>query len=121
MFSLFCLPNASTEHWGGGAVAQLGERLVCNQEATGSIPVSSTRIKSESLLVLLAANNLMLGVNRGNRYKYRIRSYRWLLGAEHWVERRHSRKANALENTQNPLRRGAGNRSQTTVFSEDDV
>ncbi len=27
-----------------GAVAQLGERLVCNQEATGSIPVSSTRI-----------------------------------------------------------------------------
>jgi hypothetical protein len=25
-----------------GAVAQLGERLVCNQEATGSIPVSST-------------------------------------------------------------------------------
>jgi hypothetical protein len=28
---------------GFGAVAQLGERLVCNQEATGSIPVSSTR------------------------------------------------------------------------------
>ena len=27
---------------GVGAVAQLGERLVCNQEATGSIPVSST-------------------------------------------------------------------------------
>jgi hypothetical protein len=27
-----------------GAVAQLGERLVCNQEATGSIPVSSTKI-----------------------------------------------------------------------------
>src|ERR1022692_5139222 len=27
-----------------GAVAQLGERLVCNQEATGSIPVSSTRV-----------------------------------------------------------------------------
>ena len=26
-----------------GAVAQLGERLVCNQEATGSIPVSSTK------------------------------------------------------------------------------
>jgi hypothetical protein len=29
---------------GYGAVAQLGERLVCNQEATGSIPVSSTKI-----------------------------------------------------------------------------
>ena len=25
-----------------GAVAQLGERLICTQEATGSIPVSST-------------------------------------------------------------------------------
>ena len=31
---------------GVGAVAQLGERLVCNQEATGSIPVSSTRNRS---------------------------------------------------------------------------
>jgi hypothetical protein len=29
--------------WVYGAVAQLGERLVCNQEATGSIPVSSTK------------------------------------------------------------------------------
>ena len=29
-----------------GAVAQLGERLVCNQEATGSIPVSSTNFIS---------------------------------------------------------------------------
>ena len=29
--------------WVKGAVAQLGERLVCNQEATGSIPVSSTK------------------------------------------------------------------------------
>jgi hypothetical protein len=26
-----------------GAVAQLGERLVCNQEVAGSIPVGSTR------------------------------------------------------------------------------
>jgi hypothetical protein len=34
----------ATESWPlFGAVAQLGERLVCNQEATGSIPVSSTR------------------------------------------------------------------------------
>ena len=43
-----------------GAVAQLGERLVCNQEATGSIPVSSTRILLMkrailALLCLLAA------------------------------------------------------------------
>ena len=35
--------------WVQGAVAQLGERLVCNQEATGSIPVSST--KSFSLAI----------------------------------------------------------------------
>jgi hypothetical protein len=26
-----------------GAIAQLGERLVCNQEVIGSIPISSTR------------------------------------------------------------------------------
>ena len=32
-----------------GAVAQLGERLVCNQEATGSIPVSSTIFDREMI------------------------------------------------------------------------
>ena len=42
-----------------GAVAQLGERLVCNQEATGSIPVSSTN------------SNLILGVRSS--------------GIEYWV------------------------------------
>ncbi len=26
-----------------GAIAQLGERLLCKQEVTGSIPVGSTR------------------------------------------------------------------------------
>jgi hypothetical protein len=30
-----------------GAVAQLGERLVRNEEATGSIPVSSTKPKAQ--------------------------------------------------------------------------
>jgi hypothetical protein len=34
--------------WVKGAVAQLGERLVCNQEATGSIPVSSTKTFNDS-------------------------------------------------------------------------
>ena len=29
---------------GAGAIAQLGERLLCKQEVTGSIPVGSTRI-----------------------------------------------------------------------------
>ena len=28
--------------FGGGAVAQLGERLLCKQEVVGSIPISST-------------------------------------------------------------------------------
>jgi len=37
------------------------------------------------------------------------------------LKRQHWLKANALEKIQSPLRRGAGNRSQTTVFSEDDV
>ncbi len=35
-----------------GAVAQLGERLVCNQEATGSIPVSSTRKNGIGLSII---------------------------------------------------------------------
>jgi hypothetical protein len=29
-----------------GAIAQLGERLLCKQEVTGSIPVGSTRFSS---------------------------------------------------------------------------
>ena len=32
---------------GSGAVAQLGERLLCKQEAVGSIPSSSTNQESE--------------------------------------------------------------------------
>ena len=35
----------STNCWVPGAVAQLGERLLCKQEVTGSIPVSSTKTK----------------------------------------------------------------------------
>ena len=30
-----------------GAIAQLGERLVCNQKVAGSIPISSTNLKPE--------------------------------------------------------------------------
>ena len=29
-----------------GAIAQLGERLLCKQEVTGSIPVGSTTVKA---------------------------------------------------------------------------
>ena len=39
---VFSLKLTETLKLALGAVAQLGERLVCNQEATGSIPVSST-------------------------------------------------------------------------------
>ena len=38
-----------------GAVAQLGERLVRNEEATGSIPVSSTKTAVIHLVVMRAA------------------------------------------------------------------
>ena len=31
-----------------GAIAQLGERLLCKQEVTGSIPVGSTRFHQSS-------------------------------------------------------------------------
>ena len=48
-----------------GAVAQLGERLVCNQEATGSIPVSSTNFArvAGSELRAESKTNSMLGVS----------------------------------------------------------
>jgi hypothetical protein len=44
------LPVKSTDNWKlatdnyDGAVAQLGEHLVCNQGVSGSIPLSSTKI-----------------------------------------------------------------------------
>jgi hypothetical protein len=39
---LFCCPPRRKRH-AVGELAQLGERLVCNQEVTGSSPVFSTR------------------------------------------------------------------------------
>ena len=35
-------PPMSEDDEARGAIAQLGERLVCNQKVTGSIPVGST-------------------------------------------------------------------------------
>ena len=70
------------------AVAQLGERLVCNQEATGSIPVSSTKI-SYQVLGLRALRfscdltpktcdlNLMLGVNATTESVSRLEKVAW--------------------------------------------
>ena len=37
-------PPTDTRQEKAGAIAQLGERLLCKQEVTGSIPVGSTRI-----------------------------------------------------------------------------
>ena len=39
-------------HINNGAVAQLGERLICIQEVAGSIPVSSTTKKIFSFLTI---------------------------------------------------------------------
>ncbi len=36
-----------------GAVAQLGERLLCKQEVIGSIPFSSTNSHEEALIVIV--------------------------------------------------------------------
>ena len=33
----------ASDQWPMGAVAQLGERLICIQEVVGSIPISSTK------------------------------------------------------------------------------
>ena len=37
-------PGSSGIHVTHGAIAQLGERLLCKQEVTGSIPVGSTSL-----------------------------------------------------------------------------
>jgi hypothetical protein len=39
-----------------GAVAQLGERLICIQEAVGSIPISSTRLRNGPVAQLVRAH-----------------------------------------------------------------
>jgi hypothetical protein len=45
-----CVQLASIKfYWTLGAVAQLGERLICIQEVAGSIPTSSTRFCSGGL------------------------------------------------------------------------
>ena len=58
-----------------GAVAQLGERLVCNQEATGSIPVSSTNYTVVSL------RSLVVGLKQ-KPIRYWVSE---ISGIEYWV------------------------------------
>ena len=38
--------------YGIGAVAQLGERLVRNEEVSGSIPLSSTNLRGEAVKIV---------------------------------------------------------------------
>src|SRR5262249_36799679 len=78
-----------------GAVAQLGERLVCNQEATGSIPVSSTitpaisfqeelKTKGRQLraISMLGANATTVSVSRFTQVTWRrILGWRKLLAS----------------------------------------
>ena len=47
------LRNALTAFLSIGELAQLGERLVCNQEVTGSSPVFSTMFRIDSLVTVL--------------------------------------------------------------------
>ena len=50
LFGSFLHPHARFKHTQQflGELAQLGERLVCNQEVTGSSPVFSTSLRSQT-------------------------------------------------------------------------
>ena len=60
-----------------GAIVQLGERLLCKQEVTGSIPVGSTstrrgtsnRLRARDRLVLLRSIDRLLFNNPGLKVK----------------------------------------------------
>ena len=59
-----------------GALAQMGERLICNQEVTGSIPVGSTSIRPDRKAVEALPSSLdgLLQISTGN--PQRLKSYR---------------------------------------------
>jgi hypothetical protein len=48
--------GASNQYLLSGAVAQLGERLICIQEVVGSIPISSTKRKWSLDAISLSVN-----------------------------------------------------------------
>jgi hypothetical protein len=60
------MPNADT---GDGAVAQLGERLVRNEEVRGSIPLSSTTIPG-SHMIFVTVQVGRLGPKNGVEFSY---------------------------------------------------
>ena len=51
-----------------GAVAQLGERLICIQEAAGSIPTSSTTLKRLRCLTRIDATAVLSCGGRVDRF-----------------------------------------------------
>jgi Domain of unknown function (DUF4333) len=53
-------PLRAYHMWAHGALAQLGERLVCNQEVAGSIPAGSMPLTMVRKLALLAVVPLAL-------------------------------------------------------------
>src|SRR5688572_23234328 len=55
-----CLPSNDVTSF-HGELAQLGERLVCNQEVTGSSPVFSTSLRSARAADFVARRELRLG------------------------------------------------------------
>ena len=52
-----------------GAIAQLGERLLCKQEVTGSIPVGSTRYLQNTSLSADAQRSVLIGCSLTIRKK----------------------------------------------------
>ena len=48
LFNLEGTRPKADEAWRFGGLAQLGERLPCKQEVSGSIPLISTRIRARS-------------------------------------------------------------------------
>ena len=53
-----------------GAVAQLGERLICNQEVAGSIPVSSTNLFNKLQIIPSPIIRLLWGKLWGLQFTF---------------------------------------------------
>jgi hypothetical protein len=67
-----------------GAVAQLGERLLCKQEVTGSIPVSSTRSQEFKIEAGKKHTAQCWASNRHRHYLFYGYPKR-RFGADHWT------------------------------------
>ncbi len=63
MYKAYTRPRATKSGEAKGAVAQLGERLLCKQEVIGSIPFSST--SKEAGILEIASFSKLTGKPRG--------------------------------------------------------